>query len=49
MNMTNTNSKVHVRDFIAKFEDELPPTWQSEAKLEVIQVWTSMTRGREYH
>lgn len=36
--MTNVNGNVLVKDFIAKFEDDLPPTWQNEAKLEVIQV-----------
>jgi len=46
MNMTNANGNVLVKDFIAKFEDELPPTWQNEAKLEVIQVWSSMVRPR---
>jgi len=40
--MTNAKGNVLVEDFIAKFEEELPLTWQNEAKLEVIQVWTSM-------
>lgn len=40
--MTNAKGNVLVEDFIAKFEEELPLTWQNEAKLEVIQVWTIM-------
>jgi hypothetical protein len=46
MNTTNANDNVLVEDFISKFEDELPPTWQNEAKLDVIQVWISMARPR---
>jgi len=44
MNTTNANGNVLVKDFIAKFEDELPPTWQNEAKLEVIHVWINVTK-----
>jgi hypothetical protein len=39
MTKTNADGNVFVKDFIAKFEDDLPPTWQKEATLEVIQVW----------